>query len=84
VSSDWQFILNETSVEFLLTCKARQREKLINALQQLAANPAQREDYEGRDSTGRSICLKLIEGFFITYWCDHYVKEVRVIRIERI
>ena len=84
MSSDWQFVLNETSVEFLLTCKARQREKLINALQQLAANPGQREDYEGRDSTGRPICLKLIECFFITYWCDNYVKEVRVIRIERI
>ena len=84
MSSDWQFVLNESSVGFLLSCKARQRESLIKALQQLAANPAQRGDYEGRDSTGRPICLKLIEGFFITYWCDNYVKELRVIRIERV
>ena len=84
MSSDWQFVLNESSVQFLLTCRVRQRELLINALQQLAANPQQRGDYEAKDSTGRPISIKRVEDFFITYWCDNYVNELRVIRIERI
>jgi len=82
VSTDWQFVLNESSVQFLLTCRIRQRELLINALQQLAANPQQRSDYEAKDSTGRPIAIKRVEDFFITYWCDNYVNELRVIRIE--
>jgi len=48
VSQSWQFTLNETSVHFLLAVKARERQKLIHALEALAAEPLQRGDFEGK------------------------------------
>ncbi|MBM3883754.1 MAG: hypothetical protein FJ387_29285 [Verrucomicrobia bacterium] len=84
MTGDWQFILNESSVEFLLACKARQREGLLKVLHGLAANPYQRGDYEGRDSTGRPVQITLAGGFLITFWADSYVEELRVIRIETV
>ena len=38
MNADWQFVLNETSVEVLLACKARQRELLLKALSELASD----------------------------------------------
>ena len=84
MSPDWQFVLNESSVEFLLACKVRHRGSLIQSLQGLSDDPYQRSDYAGRDSTGRPVQIKLAHGCFITYWLDNAVKELRVIRIEPI
>ncbi len=32
---------------------------------------------------GRTVQIRLHEGFFITFWLDNHVKELRVINIER-
>jgi hypothetical protein len=84
VTEGWQFVLNESSVGFLLNCRLRQREALLKILQELLENPCQPGDYEARDSTGRPVQIKLAGGCFITYWLDNYVKELRVIKIERV
>lgn len=84
MNEDWQFILNESSVEFLLGCKARQREGLLKALRKLAANPHQLGDFEGCDSAGRPVHIILTSSFLVTFWLDSYVKELRVISIERV
>ena len=83
MNPEWQFVLNETAVGFLIACKVRQRDVLLKALQQIAANPYQRGDYEARDSAGRSVHIKQVEGFLITFWADSYANELRVICIER-
>ena len=84
MNSNWQFVLNQTSVEFLLACRGREREKLLRALRQIADDPLQRGDYNARDEVGRSVQIKLAEKFFITFWADVLVKELRVINIERV
>ena len=83
MNTEWQLVLNETAVGFLIACKARQRDVLLKALRQMAANPYQRGDYEARDSAGRSVHIKQIEEFLITFWADSFVNELRVICIER-
>jgi hypothetical protein len=82
VSQNWQFTLNETSVHFLLAIKARDRQKLIHALEALAAEPLQRGDFEGKDDTGRSIQIKVAGSFLISFWPDLFVRELRIINIE--
>jgi hypothetical protein len=84
VKSDWQFVLNESSVQFLLACRSRQRDLLLKALASLSEDPLQSGEYEARDSTGRTVQIKLVGEFFVTYWPDAFVKELRVIRIERV
>ena len=82
MSQSWQFTLNETSVHFLLAVRARERQRLIHALEALPAEPLQRGDFEGKDDTGRSIQIKVAGSFLISFWPDAFVPELRVINIE--
>ena len=78
----WQFVLNETSVHFLLGTKPRHRQKLIQALQAIAAEPLQKGDFAAKDDTGRSIQIKVAGSFLISFWPDAFVRELRIINIE--
>jgi hypothetical protein len=82
VSEGWEFTLNETSVHFLLGLRAREREKLIHALEAIADEPMQAGDFEGKDGTGRSIQFKVVGPFLISFWPDSFVRELRIINIE--
>jgi len=82
VKQSWQFGLNESSLHFLLATNARHRQKLLSALEALAAEPLQKGDFEGTDDTGRLIQTKVAGPFLISFWPDIFVRELRVIRIE--
>jgi hypothetical protein len=82
VSQSWQFTLNETSLHFLLAIKARDRQKIIHALETLAVEPLQKGDFEGKDDIGRSIQIKAAGSFLISFWPDIFVCELRIINIE--
>lgn len=82
MSDNWQFVLNESSVHFLLGIKARHRQELIHALEAIAAEPLQKGDFEGKDDTGRSIQIKVAGSFLISFWPDTFVKELRIINLE--
>ena len=61
MNADWQFVLNETSVEVLLACKARQRELLLKALDVVdyLRRQAKRDDPQWQSEIGRRLdrCL---------------------------
>ena len=80
--ADWQFVLNEASVHFLLALRARNRQRLLAALDALAASPLQKGDFEANDDTGRSVQIKVAGPFLVSFWADAFVKELRIINIE--
>lgn len=82
MTEGWQFTLNETSVHFLLALRARQRQQLIEALELLVREPLQRGDFEVKDTAGRSVQIKVVGPFLISFWADLFVRELRVIKIE--
>ena len=82
MSENWQFVLNETSVHFLLGTTARHRQELIHALEAIAADPLQKGDFEGKDDTGRPIQVKVAGLFLISFWPDTFVRELRIINLE--
>jgi hypothetical protein len=82
VSDGWQFVLNETSVHFLLALNARHRQNLILVLEELALDPMAKGDFEAKDSVSRPIQVKVAGQFLISYWPDAFVKELRVINLE--
>jgi len=51
-------------------------------LEALAANPHQKGDFEANDDTGRSIQVKVVGAFLVSFWADAFVKELRIINIE--
>jgi hypothetical protein len=84
VSQSWQFVLNESSVLFLLGTTSQNRQKLIRSLEKIAAAPLQAGDFEVKDDTGRTIQVKTAGSFLISFWPDTFIRELRVIKIERI
>jgi hypothetical protein len=47
-------------------------------------SPLQKGDFEARDETNRPIQIKVAGPFLISFWPDHSVREIRIIKIERI
>jgi hypothetical protein len=80
----WQFVLSETAVAFLLASRMSDRRRLVKTFDQLANDPFQLGKYQAQDTTGRTIQVKPVGRFLVSYWADHGAKELRVINLERV
>ena len=60
-----------------------ERELILSFVERLAENPGAVGDYEERDDVGRPVQIKIIGDYALTYWADHGVKEVKVVKIEK-
>ena len=61
----------------------RERQEIYAFLEGLAHDPFQKGDYEEMDEIGRPIEIKIIGRWALTFWSDHAVREVKVIRVEK-
>ncbi len=52
------------------------------ALRQLCSKPFTTPDFQEKSSTGRIYDVQCFDDIIVTYWVDHAVKEVRIIRLE--
>jgi hypothetical protein len=59
------------------------RDQLLSFLEALEKNPFQLGDFEEPDDVGRSIQIKIIGAYAVSFWADHAVKEVKVVKIEK-
>ena len=57
------------------------RNRMLSFLDSLCADPFQKGDYEERDETDRPVQIKVIGKYALTFWADHAVREVKVVRI---
>jgi hypothetical protein len=73
------------SIEILrLARPSRQdRDKILSFLESLAEKPASRGDFEERDEAGRPVQIKVIGNYALTFWADHAVKEIKVVKVEK-
>ena len=73
------------SIEILkLERPSRQdRDAILSFLESLEADPTKRGDYSERDDSGRTVWIKVIGKYALTFWADHAVCEVKVTRIEK-
>ena len=60
-----------------------ERDKILSFLESLSNDPFKLGDYEERDDIGHSVQIKIIGDHALTYWADHAVKEVKVVRFEK-
>ncbi len=83
MTPDWKLVIHEPTLRFLLSCRVRERNEIFAFLQQLASNPYQEGEQTERDASGRMHQIIGFRRWSIAYWADHAVKELRVVRIER-
>ena len=79
----YQVVAGQETLDFLFACNQRDRQLLAKLFQELALDPCQTGEYEEADDTGRPLQVRLVGNFLVTFWTDHPVKEVRVVRVEK-
>ena len=60
----------------------RDRDLVLNFLEALARDPYAKGDYEEQDEVGRTVQIRVMGHYALTYWADHAVREVKVMKIE--
>lgn len=73
------------SIELLRLAPSDRNERLriLRFLETLAENPGRSGDFQECDEVGRTVQIKIIGNLALTYWQDHAVKEIKVVRIEK-
>ena len=77
---DYDFALSSEAARFLLACPPRARREVLVVLEKLARDPFQAGDFQEVGLSGRHYEVKLAGVLAVTYWVDHAVREVRVVR----
>ena len=78
----YAFWLSSEAFHALLDSERRIRLKMEQALLQLSAAPFGVPDFQERSPAGRIYDVKCFDEIIVTYWVDHAVKEVRIVRLE--
>ncbi len=65
------------------SAKKRERKALLDCFELLARNPNAESDWVVTDATGRLNYRRAVGRFLVTYWTDHAVREVRIVKLER-
>jgi hypothetical protein len=59
------------------------RDLVLNFLDFLANNPFGEGDYQEPDAVGRPVQIKVLGDCALTFWTDHAVKEIKVVKVEK-
>jgi len=59
-----------------------QRQQVMAFITSLANNPNCSGDFSEKDQVGRTVQVKIVGRFAITFWPDHSVSEVKVTHIK--
>ena len=82
MSSGWDYAVASEALDFINSGNARERRRVTAVLQRLVKNPAIEPDVSFYDQTGRKISVVQLNGVDVTFWVDHFGKEVRVVDIS--
>ena len=83
MSQAWELVLHREAARTFFNCRNSERRRLESVLDSLTTNPGQSFVAEVKDATGRSNRVVECGRWSIVYWLDDFVKEVRVVSIER-
>jgi hypothetical protein len=61
----------------------RDRDAIIAFADSLKTDPTKVGDYSEPDESGRTVQIKLIGTYALTYWADHAVREVKITKVEK-
>ena len=82
--AEWQVVLDRQPFDLYCASKTADRAQLRRAFDELEAHPLQAGLAGSRDKTGRDLDVRVFGRFVLHYWDDFLVKELRVVRIERL
>ncbi len=80
----YDLVLSEGAARFLAQASRGPQRRLGVILDEVKAAPFRPGDLQERDTHGR-VCEILVAGdWLVTFWVDHAVREIRVVRLESV
>ncbi|MGH8018837.1 MAG: hypothetical protein ACREIA_11175 [Opitutaceae bacterium] len=80
----YELVLSEAAAMALVAASRTEQRRLSALLDRLKADPFRRGDLQERDAQGRANEIWVEGDWIVTYWPDHAVREMRVVRIEQV
>jgi mRNA-degrading endonuclease RelE of RelBE toxin-antitoxin system len=80
----WQLVIHEQAWDFSERLRSYEKEQLRRGLRSLANDPGQKVDAIRRSPAGREYSVKYFGRIRVVYWLDSFVREVRIVEIDRI
>jgi hypothetical protein len=77
-------VLSEAAAMTLATASRAEQRKLTVILDEVKAAPFRPGDLQERDAQGRVNEVLVVGDWLVTYWPDHAVRELRVVRLEQV
>ena len=84
MSDQWALVFNGEAVEVMQAARLRDKRALGKVLDASLNNPYREADYLEKDETGRSLSVILVGRWAVTYWLDHFVREIRIVKLEEV
>ena len=78
----YEFWLSAEASRALLGSERRTRLKMEQVLLRVSSTPFAPPDFQELSPAGRIYDVKCFDDIIVTYWVDHAVKEVRILRLE--
>jgi mRNA-degrading endonuclease RelE of RelBE toxin-antitoxin system len=78
----YEVFLRSEAVQSMRSIPNTARRRISALIDSLSADPALNGDYQISDRTGRSIEIKILQSYAITFWVDHAAREIKVIDIS--
>ena len=83
MSETWELVLHRNAARTFFNCRGTERRRLEQAFDSLATDPNQRYASDVKDASGRPNRVLECGRWSIVYWLDAFVKEVRIVSLER-
>ena len=84
MAGDYTLFLQLEAVSVLRSLRPPERTLLEAHFNQLENFPNLKGEATARDIIGRVVQVKFVSKFRIVYWADHAVKEIKVLKLERL
>jgi hypothetical protein len=68
----------------LVAARRHERAEIMRMVMVLAAAPFSAGDLTESDDTGRTLQVIALSNYVLTYWADHAVRELRIVKLERV
>ena len=81
MNGSWEFVLNQSSAEYILSLRLKERERILSALADLLSNPQRVPDFREHGACGRQYSVVVCGPYSITYWLDSLIQEIRIVRV---
>jgi len=84
VKPEYNYTVDDAVLRVFAESKKRHREELLRIFARLAADPFINGDSTRRDAAGRDCQVKRFGGWSLTYWPEHFAKQIHIIDVERL